>query len=115
MLSVKLQIFLGIVTFFYFVIVLNAVRKDKMPIKSSILWFLFGILMVIFILFPKMLIDISSMVGIKTISNLVLFAGVMCLLILSFDLYRINNIEKKKNIALTQEIGIIKNELNQKK
>lgn len=115
MLSVKLQIFLGIVTFFYFVIVLNAVRKDKMPIKSSILWFLFGVLMVVFILFPKMLIDVSSMVGIKTISNLVLFAGVMCLLILSFDLYRINNIEKKKNIVLTQEIGIIKNELNQKK
>lgn len=115
MLSIKLQVFLTVVTILYFIIVLRAVRKEKMPIKSSVLWFLFGILMIVFILFPKVLVDFASIVGIKTISNLVLFAGVMCLLILSFDLYRIYNMEKKKNIALAQEIGIIKNELSKKK
>ena len=53
--------------------------------------------------------------GIETISNLLLFGGVMALLVLAFDLYKLNNIEKRKNIILAQEIGIIKHELNKKK
>lgn len=115
MISIKLKLFLLLVDILYFLIVLKAVRNDKIPIKSSLLWFFFGIMMFIFILAPKLLVDISSLVGIKTISNLVLFSGVMCLLVLSFDLYKINNSEKKKNIVLAQEIGIIKNELSRKK
>lgn len=115
MIPFKLKMFLLIVNILYFVIVLRAVKKDKMPIKSSIIWFLFGVFMSIFILCPRILVSFASLVGIETISNLVLFSGTMCLLILSFDLYRINNQEKKKNIALCQEIGIIKNELNKKK
>lgn len=114
MLSINLKIFTAIIIIFFFVIVLNAVHKDKMPIKSSILWFLIGILMIVFLTFPEMLIKISKIAGIETISNLLLFGGVMSLLILSFDLYRINNLEKRKNIILAQEIGIIKNELRKK-
>lgn len=115
MISIKLKIFLLIVNVLYFLIVLRSVKKGKMPIKSSIIWFVFGVLMFIFIIWPNMLVKVSSLVGIETIANLVLFAGVMCLLVLSFDLYKIHSIEKKKNIALAQEVGIIKNELNKKK
>ena len=86
-----------------------------MPIKSSVLWFLIGLLMFILLFFPEFLIKIASIVGIKTISNLLLFGAVMALLVLAFDLYKINNIEKRKNIILAQEIGIIKHELNKKK
>ncbi len=115
MLSLNLKIFAIIIIIFYFCIVLNAVHKDKMPIKSSILWFLIGILMFAFILFPEMLIKISKLVGIETISNLLFFCGMICLLILSFDLYRLNNLEKRKSIVLAQEIGIIKNAINKTK
>ncbi len=115
MLSLNLKIFAYLIIIFYFVIVLNAVHKDKMPIKSSILWFLIGFLMIVFILFPEMLIKISRLVGIETISNLLFFCALICLLILSFDLYRINNLEKRKNISLAQEIGVIKNAITKKK
>ena len=115
MITLNLKIFLYVVNFVYFLIILFAVKKDRMPIKSSIIWFLIGIFMFIFISFPDILVDVASLVGIETISNLVLFTGVMCLLVLSFDLYKIINIEKKKNISLSQEIGIIKNELRKKK
>lgn len=114
MISTALEVFLLIVTLVYFFIVLKAVKKGTMPIKSSILWFIIGFMMLFFLFFPELLIKISSIVGIKTISNLLLFGAVMALLILAFDLYKINNIEKKKNITLAQEVGIIKHELNKK-
>lgn len=114
MISLKLEIFLLIVTFIYFIIVINAVKKEKIPIKSSALWFLIGFLMLLLLLIPELLIKISSVVGIKTISNLLLFGAVMALLILIFDLYKLNNTLKKKNTILSQEIGIIKHEINKK-
>lgn len=115
MISLNLELFLLIITLIYFVIVMNAVKKETMPIKSSVLWFFIGFLMLLFLLFPSMLVKAASVIGIKTISNLVLFGAVMALLMLAFDLYKINNIEKKKNITLAQEVGILKHELYKKK
>lgn len=115
MISLNLELFLLVVTLFYFFMVLKAVKRGTMPIKSSLLWFIIGFLMLLLLFFPEMLVKIASLVGIKTISNLLLFGAVMALLVLAFDLYKINNIEKRKNIALAQEIGIIKHELYKKK
>lgn len=115
MIPLNLKIFACIVIAFYFILVLNAVHKDKMPIKSSVLWLSIGILMMIFVFIPETLIKISKLAGIETISNLLFFGGMICLLVLSFDLYRINNIEKRKNITLAQEVGILKNEIHKKK
>lgn len=114
MISFKLVIFLSIIILIYFFIVLRSVRNGKFPIKSSILWILFGVLMIIFVCFPNFLLDIAKIVGIETISNMLLFGGVLALLILSFDLYKIMNLEKRKNIILAQEIAIIKNEIKNK-
>lgn len=114
MISLKLIIFLSIIVFIYFLIVFRAIRNGKFPIKSSIIWLLFGVLMIIFIFYPKFLLNIAKLVGIETISNMLLFGGVLALLILSFDLYKIMNLEKRKNIVLAQEIGILKNELKNK-
>lgn len=114
MISLKLILFLSIIILIYFLIVLRAVRNGKFPIKSSVLWFCFGILMIIFICFPKLLLNIAKLVGIETISNMLLFGGVLALLILSFDLYKQMNQEKRKNIILAQEIGILKNEIKNK-
>lgn len=114
MISGKLTIFLSIIIFGYFLIVLRSVRNGKIPIKSSVLWICFGILMIIFVCFPNFLLKVAKVVGIETISNMLLFGGVLALLILSFDLYKIMNLEKRKNIILAQEIGILKNEIKNK-
>lgn len=114
MISFNLEFFLLLVTLFYFFVVLNAVKKEKMPIKSSILWFFIGFLMLFFLLFPELLVQAATLVGIETISNLLLFGAVMALLMLAFDLYKLNNIEKRKNITLAQEVGIIKHEISKK-
>ena len=47
MISVNLKIFLAIITVIYFIIILIAIKKQTMPVKSSVLWIVFGVIMFI--------------------------------------------------------------------
>lgn len=114
MLSLNLKIFLLIISFIYFFIVLGAIKKQKMPIKSSILWIIFGVLIILSVFCQPLLNKICDFIGIEKVSNLLLFCGFMALLILSFDLYKINYQMKKKIVVLGQELAILKNEINRK-
>lgn len=114
MISTNLKIFLLIVTLIYFIIVLRAIKKQKMPVKSSILWLVFGIFMIICIFAQSFLIKLCMLIGIEEVSNLLLFCGFMAVLILTFDLYNLNYQLKKKNIILSQELAILKNEIKNK-
>lgn len=114
MLSLNLKIFLTIISIIYFFIVLRAIKKQTLPIKSSILWLTFGILIIISIFSQPLLNDICKLIGIENVSNLLLFCGFMALLVLSLDLYKLNNQLKQKLIALGQEIALLKNEKDNK-
>lgn len=110
MISNSLKIFLLIITLIYFIFVLKAVKQQKMPIKSSILWLVFGIIMIICIFIEPLLKQICNFIGIENVSNFLLFGGFMALLILSFDLYKLNYELKRKIVILGQELAVIKNE-----
>lgn len=114
MLSLNLKIFLIIISVIYFIIVLSSIKKQLMPIKSSILWLVFGVLIVISIFCQPILQSICNILGIEKVSNLLLFCGFMALLILTFDLYKLNNQMKNKIISLGQELALLKNEIKNK-
>ncbi len=114
MISINLKLFLGIVTIVYFIIILIAIKKESMPIKSSIIWFFFGIIMVICIFIGPFLDLICEVIDVKEVSNLLLFGGFMSLLILSFDLYVLYYKLKKNNIILAQKVAILENEIKNK-
>lgn len=114
MISNNLKVFLLIVTLIYFIIILISIKNQKIPIKSSILWIIFGVLMVICIFAQPILIKICDLIGIEKVSNLLLFCGFMAMLILVFDLYKLNYELKRKNIILSQEISVLKNEIKRK-
>ena len=114
MLSFNLKMFLIIILVIYFYIIFRAIKKEKMPIKSSIIWIFFGVLFIISIFCQPELEKICKFIGIEKVSNFLLFFGFMALLVLSFDLYRINNQLKQKIILLGQELAILKNETKSK-
>ena len=111
MISSSLKIFLFIITLVYLIFVLKAVKQQKMPIKSSILWLTFGIVMIICIFIESLLTQICNFIGIEKVSNFLLFCGIMALLVLSFDLYKLNYELKRKIIILGQELAVIKDEI----
>lgn len=111
MISFNLQIFLIIITIIYFIIVLKAIKKDVFPIKNSALWLFFGVIMLICIFNQSLLIFICEIIGIATVSNFLLLCGFMALLILSFDLYKMNNKLKKDITNLGQKLAILEKEI----
>ncbi len=114
MISVNLKIFLAIITVIYFIIILIAIKKQTMPVKSSVLWIVFGVIMFISIFITPLLSKLCDFIGIEKVSNLLLFCGFMALLILSFDLYKLNYQLKKKIVALGQELALLKDEVKNK-
>ena len=114
MLSLNLKIFLIIISIIYFFIVLRAIKRQTLPIKSSILWLTFGILIIISIFCQPLLNSVCKLIGIEKVSNLLLFCGFMALLILTLDLYKLNNQLKQKIISLGQELALLKNEKQNK-
>lgn len=114
MLNLNLKIFLSIISFIYFLIVFRAIKKQTLPIKSSVLWLTFGILIIISIFCQPFLNNVCKFIGIEKVSNLLLFCGFMGLLILSLDLYKLNNQLKQKIISLGQELSLLKNEKQSK-
>ena len=114
MIPSNLIIFLVIVDIIYFIIILLAIKKQKMPIKSSIIWLSFGAIMLVCIFSQSILLKICNFLNIEKVSNFLLFCGFMALLILTFDLYKINNQLKQKIIKLGQEVAILKNETDNK-
>lgn len=111
MISNNLKMFLFVITLIYFVFVLKAIKQQKMPIKSSILWLTFGLVMIVCIFNQSLLSDLCKLIGIEKVSNFLLFAGFMALLILSFDLYKLNYELKRKITTLGQELAVLKDEV----
>lgn len=115
MISLNLKLFFIVVILIYFLLIMFALRNNRIPIKSSLLWFMFGFVLIFLIFIPEPLIYLSKFIGIETVSNLILVLAIIVLFILSFDLYSIFNKTKRKNIILAQELGILKYEINKNK
>ena len=114
MLSFNLKLFLLLISFCYFFIVFRALKKQKIPVSTSILWVTFGVILVVCIFFQPLLQEVCDFLGIEKVSNMLLFCGFIALLILSFNLYILNNNLKQKTIQLGQELSILKNEIKRK-
>lgn len=110
--STSLKIFailfitLIIITIFYLL------RKDKISIKYSIVWFIPSFILLIFTIIPGLLVWTSKIMGFQTASNMV-FALLICLLvIIIISLTVIVSKQKEQIRRLIQEISIIKEKID---
>ncbi len=87
MLDTRLRVFLviGILLFTFFLV--NALLKDLLSLRYSLLW-LFAVLVMLFsVMFPEVIYSIGRLIGIKTPSNFIfaLFMLFSLLIILSLS------------------------------
>ena len=98
------------ILFIFFI--LNLVRKDKLDEKYSILWLLFGVVILIVSIFPKTIEKIASWFGVFYAPALMLLFAVV---IIGAYIVHITTVITKQNkmiIKLTQELAIFKEKLN---
>ena len=112
--SLKLRIALLIFSIILAIITTTILRKGRMPIKYSLLWYLSSFIIIILAIFPFILKWFASLLGFITISNLIIAIIIGILLFLTMSLTIITSGQNKKITLLVQEISILKSKLERK-
>lgn len=108
--SIKLRIALLIFSLIWIFIILGLIRKNKLPIKYSLVWFIAILVLLLISVVPFILEFVAKLFGFITMSNLVV--GIMITLLLGITLILTMIIfhQKKQITMLIQEVSIIKGE-----
>lgn len=86
-------------------------KKGRIPIKYSLLWYLSGGIILAVAIFPFSIEWLATLIGFKTISNFVIGIIISLLLFLTMSLTIITSGQKKKITLLIQEVSILKSKI----
>ena len=111
----RLQLELLLLVSCFILFIYRYVHKRKISVRYSVVWFVSAFMMMICTIFPKGLNFVASLLGIETVSNLIFLGGFLILFIIAFSLTIIVSDLKQKVMVLTQELGMIKKELEEGK
>ena len=113
--SLRLQIIILICFAIALLVIINMCRKKKMDLRQGLPWMVAIIILIIFDIFPILLTKLAELMGIGSPMNMMMFFGFAFLLIIIVVLT--SNISKlnKKTTRLTQEVAILKAELEKEK
>ena len=83
-------------------------KKGRIPIKYSLIWYFSALVIFLVSVFPFTLEFIAKIIGFKTISNLVVGIIISLLLFITMSLTIITSGQKKKITLLIQEVSSLK-------
>lgn len=106
--SLKLRIGLLIFSVILAIITTTILRKGRMPIKYSLLWYFSSLIIFILAVFPYILDWVANLFGFMTISNLIIAIIIGILLFITMSLTIITSGQNKKITLLVQEVSILK-------
>jgi hypothetical protein len=111
MITFKLQIllFLGTMLFMGFVIML--LRKEKIELKYTLLWFFLSFALIALSLFPKITIVLSHTLGIGLPVNAIFLVIMSLIILILMSLTIVVSKLNQNNVRLAQEIALLKLEL----
>jgi len=104
----NLKIVLIIIVIMYIFFILKAVKRKNMRINYLIFWSITGVALIILLLAPNFVENISNLLGFGLPINMIFSMAIFIILYLIFDLTKQISKEQNKNINLTQEISILK-------
>ena len=103
--GLKLKISICLTGLLLILLIVNFVKKEKIPIKYSLVWLFSGLLIG---LIPKVFFAISSLMGFKLMSNMVIAVFIFLIVLINLVFAVILSNQNKKIINLTQEISLLK-------
>lgn len=110
----NLRILLLIFSIIGFIFIFYFLKKEKIPIKYSLFWFLSVLIILSISLFPNFLSSIKDIMGFQTISNMIIGIILTLLLIITFLLTMIVSKQKSQITILIQEVSLLKNKIGDK-
>ena len=107
MMNPGLRIFLAISVLVYFFVIISMIKNKKLAVRYALLWMVIGLGMIVFIIFPKLEIWISNLVGIANPVNLVFFMYAVLSMCILMSLTSIITTSQDKNLKLTQAVTLL--------
>lgn len=107
----RLQVVIGVLTVIAILAICNMVRKNKMDLRYALIWIIVGGTVVVLDIWPGLLGMLANLMGIELPSNMLFFLGFCFALIIIFGLTKtVSNLSGKVK-KLTQELALLKEEL----
>ena len=106
--SINLRIAISIIAIILILMTLVSVKKEKMPVKYSLIWLLSGFIILFVGLVPSTITIISNLLGFENMSNMVIGLFIFVLLLITMALTIIVSKQKKIITLLIQEISMLK-------
>lgn len=113
--SKALIISLILFSILWFYIILRCVRKGKISVRYSLIWFFMAIVILIVGVFPNFMELIAKVFGFTTISNLVIGIILTLLMFITLVLTMILTNQKTQIKNLTQEVSMLKKDVKNEK
>ena len=107
----RLQIMLIIGSLLFMLFTLYMLRKEKLELRYSLLWFVTAVAAIAVAIKPEILILLSQMIGVEMPSNLVFAMAIFFLLIIEFSLSLALSRLGARQRELTQQVGLLENAL----
>lgn len=109
--NVKTQILVIIIVIIGLVALINMIRKNKVDLRYSLLWFVLGVGVLVFACVPSLTEKLARLFGVGLPINLLFFVGFCFSLVIIFSLSVAVSKLAEKVKKLTQEVGILKEKL----
>lgn len=106
--SINVRIVMVIFALFIILLIINLLKKDRVPIKISLLWLIAALLILFIGVFPECLKLLLDLLGFKTLSNMLVGILLGILFVISISLTVVISGQKKRNQILIQEISMLK-------
>lgn len=106
--QISLKLVLILITLIYIFLILKSIRKKKLQMSFSVFWLITGILLIIALLIPNLVENISKALGFEVPANMVFCLTIFVSFYLIFNLTVALSKENKKNTLLVQEVSMLK-------
>ena len=91
----------------YLAVILILMRKGRMSLKYSLIWFLSGVILLICAIFPQVIRFFTRLIGVYSEANAVFFIGVCFLILIVLSLTSIASGQSERIRTLVQTQAIL--------
>ena len=107
MITTVFRIILLVCVLIYLLVILALMRRGRMSLKYSLIWFLSGVILLICVIFPQVIRFFTRLMGIYSDTNAVFFIGVCFLILIVLSLTSIASGQSERIRTLVQTQAIL--------
>lgn len=107
----KIQIILAVSSILFTFSVSYMIRREILELKYALLWLISGLGLILLSISPLVSIMLADLFGIVDANNVLFLLGIIFLIAIVFSLTLSLSRSSKKVLKLTQEVALLKNDI----